>query len=53
MNKLYVRIVVHLSSRDYITFDLKLSFNVIGFSMCYLYKIRLASFFCLGLSLHK
>jgi len=48
MNKLYVRIVVHvsdyLSSRDYITFDLKLSFNVIGLSMCYVYKIRLASF---------
>jgi len=34
-----------LSSRDYITFDLKLSFIVIGLSMCYVYKIRLASFF--------
>jgi len=53
MNKLYVRIVVHVcdyelilfSNRDYITFDMKLSFNVIGLSMCNVYKIRLAIFF--------
>ena len=39
-----LRLRAHLHSRDYITFDLKLSFNVIGLSMCYVYKIRLASF---------
>ena len=40
----------HLASRDFITFDLKLSFNVFGLRMCYMYvyKIRLS---CLGLSL--
>jgi len=51
-----LRLRAHLSSRDYmyIPFDLKLSFNVIGLSiLCYVYKIRLASFSCLGLSLHK
>ena len=30
-----LRLRAHLSSRDYITFDLQLSFNVIGLSMCY------------------
>ena len=32
------------------TFELKMSFNVIAFSMCFVYKIRLASFSCLCLS---
>jgi len=45
----------YLASRDYITFDLKLSFNVFGLRMCYMYvyKIRLVSFSCLGVSLYK
>ena len=34
-------------------FELKMSFNVIDLSMCFVYKIRLASFSSLCLSLHK
>ena len=50
-----LRLRAHLASKDYITFDLKLSFNVFGLRMCYMYvfKIRLVSFSCLGLSLYK
>ena len=52
-----LRLRAHLASRDYITFDLKLVFNVFGLRMCYMYmyvyKIRLVTFSCLGLSLYK
>jgi len=53
--KKFTVIRAHLASRDYITFDLKLLFNVFGLRMCYMYvyKIRLASFSCLGFSLYK
>jgi len=40
-----LRLQAHLTSRDYITFDLKLSFNVIGLSMCYFLQDKTCKFF--------
>jgi len=49
-----IGVTVHLSRLfNATTFELKMSFNVIELSVCFVCKIRLASFSYLCLSLHK